>query len=461
MVHPTNSKGSAIDSPPYDLICVGFGPASLSIAVALRDQRVNARVLFLERQTEFAWHCGMLLPDTRMQISFMKDMATFRNPRSQFTFLSYLHANNRLVPFTNLGTFYPLREEFNDYLKWCASHFDDFVQYGEEVVSVSPPETASGAIKTWNVSSRSVLTGEVSTFAAKNVIIAIGGVGKIPAQFPQRLYNNRVLHSSSYAIHTPRLLPGRDAPYKIAVVGAGQSAVEIYTDLQGRYPNCKTTLFVRQSALRPSDDSPFVNEIFDPDRVDPFYALPADVRKTQIREDKATNYSVVRLELIEHVYNVMYRQRLRNPDQRTWAHRIMTNQEVQSVVERPSGKVDLKLKDSRGGSGANEVETTDGFDLVIFGTGYMRNAHRKLLKDAEPLFEGDCVVDRKYRVQFKEGAVARDTGIWLQGCCEATHGLSDSLLSILAVRGGQMVDAIFGEQADLQSATKLQARAQL
>jgi L-ornithine N5-oxygenase len=165
-----------------------------------------------------------------------------------------------------------------------------------------------------------------------------------------------------------------------------------------------------------------VNEIFDPDRVDPFYSLPADLRKEQIQADKATNYSVVRLELIEHVYNVMYRQRLRNPDQRTWAHRIVTHQDVQSIVERPNGKVDLKLKSARG---VNDVEatTTEGFDLVIFGTGYMRNAHRQMLKDAEPLFDGDCTVDRKYRVQFKEGAVARDAGIWLQGCNEATHGV--------------------------------------
>jgi L-ornithine N5-oxygenase len=32
----------------------------------------------------------------------------------------------------------------------------------------------------------------------------------------------------------------------------------------------------------------------------------------------------------------------------------------------------------------------------------------------------------------------------LQGCNEKTHGLSDSLLSILAVRGGEMVESIFG-----------------
>jgi L-ornithine N5-oxygenase len=55
-------------------------------------------------------------------------------------------------------------------------------------------------------------------------------------------------------------------------------------------------------------------------------------------------------------------------------------------------------------------------------------------------------VGRDYRVQTAPGAVGQDAGIWLQGCNEKTHGLSDSLLSILAVRGGEMVESIFGAE---------------
>jgi L-ornithine N5-oxygenase len=55
-------------------------------------------------------------------------------------------------------------------------------------------------------------------------------------------------------------------------------------------------------------------------------------------------------------------------------------------------------------------------------------------------------VGRNYRVETAPGAVAEDAGLWLQGCNEKTHGLSDSLLSILAVRGGEMVDSIFGSE---------------
>src|SRR5690606_3374964 len=71
------SSSSTLSNPMYDLICVGFGPASLAIAVALLESEIqpSPRVLFIEKQNQFAWHSGMLLPGARMQISFIKDMA--------------------------------------------------------------------------------------------------------------------------------------------------------------------------------------------------------------------------------------------------------------------------------------------------------------------------------------------------------------------------------------------------
>lgn len=60
----------------HDILCVGFGPASLAIAVALHDAMEDQaiaglpdfllgrapKVAFLERQPKFSWHAGMLLP---------------------------------------------------------------------------------------------------------------------------------------------------------------------------------------------------------------------------------------------------------------------------------------------------------------------------------------------------------------------------------------------------------------
>ncbi|KAL7274508.1 hypothetical protein RUND412_002590 [Rhizina undulata] len=438
---PTTNGNSLPSEEPYDLICIGFGPASLAIAIALRDKGTFARVLFLERQPQFAWHAGMLLPGSRMQISFIKDLATMRNPRSEFTFLNYLHKKDRLVTFTNLGTFLPLREEYNDYMSWCASHFEDSVRYSEDVISVSPTGTAR-PVKLWGVTSRNIKTGDVSSLKARHVVIAVGGKPNIPAAFPQNPLNPKIIHSSGYSTMVPKLLDDKNRAYNVAVVGGGQSAAEIFNDIQIQYPNSKTSLFIKQSALRPSDDSPFVNEIFNPERVDGIYALPTDIRKESIHQDRATNYGVVRLELIEKLYETMYHQRLRNPDESTWAHRIFPLREVVGVEQNKLEEVYLKLRDTRN----DEIETTAGFDVVIIATGYVRNAHETLLKPAKSLMKDECcAVTRDYRVKFKEGAVDENAGIWLQGCNESTHGLSDSLLSIIAVRGGEMVDSIFGK----------------
>lgn len=189
-----------------------------------------------------------------MQITFMKDLATLRDPRSQYTFVNYLHRNNRLVSFMNLGTFLPLREEYEDYMRWCAESFRGVVDYDTEVVDILPEKSASGKIGSFNVAARNVQSGRVENRRAKHVIIAAGGKPHIPRGFPR--YHPSVIPSAYYVPRISSEFKKHDAAYRFAVVGAGQSAAEIFNDLQTRYPNCKSKLIIRGDALRPSDDSP-------------------------------------------------------------------------------------------------------------------------------------------------------------------------------------------------------------
>lgn len=245
----------------HDLICVGFGPASLAVAVALHDA-LEAGILaeppsalFLERQDQFHWHAGMLLPGAKMQISFLKDLASLRDPRSRFTFLNYLHESGRLIDFINLNTFLPARTEYEDYLRWCASHFGDVVKYDTEVVSITPVEGGGdGPVKTFQVTSRNSRTGLLTTHRSRNVLVAVGGQASIPECLPAD--SPRVIHSSQYAYQIPRLLADSTAPYRVAIVGAGQSAAEIFNNIQTLYPNSRTYLVMRSEFLKPSDDSP-------------------------------------------------------------------------------------------------------------------------------------------------------------------------------------------------------------
>ncbi|KAI0864040.1 L-lysine 6-monooxygenase (NADPH-requiring)-domain-containing protein [Xylaria cubensis] len=472
----------------HDLICVGFGPASLAIAVALHDSVEAGRlpvantstlpkVLFLEKQQQFAWHAGMLLPGAKMQISFIKDMATLRDPTSKFTFLNYLHENKRLVEFTNLSTFLPARVEYEDYLRWCASSFDDVVQYGNEVISVSPQQTTTGPVSIFTVTSKNIRTGVVATHKAKNVLFAVGGQPSIPKCLPSS--HPKVIHSSQYAHLVPQILNQRDAPYRVAVVGAGQSAAEIFNNIQNLYPNSQTTLVMRSEFLRPSDDSPFVNSIFNPSYVDELFSRSNELRRSLLGDARSTNYGVVRLELIEHLYERMYdQQRELGSDSKKWPHRILGSSAI-AGVEAQADKIRLVVRPLSRESLNTVYEKSDAdeileCDLVIAATGYQRQAHLSMMKNvADLLPEGPAVknvdasdgeknhdariggrpvnVNRDYSLQFAPGKVSPGSGIWLQGCCEGTHGLSDTLLSILAVRSQEIVESVFGDHEKKQA----------
>jgi L-ornithine N5-oxygenase len=62
---------------------------------------------------------------------------------------------------------------------------------------------------------------------------------------------------------------------RIAVLGSGQSSAEVLLDLRSRLASIpiegegpqehQLDMIIRKGSLKPSDDSPFANEIFDPE----------------------------------------------------------------------------------------------------------------------------------------------------------------------------------------------------
>lgn len=393
----------------------------------------------------------MQLPGARMQISWIKDFATLRNPRSSLTFLNYLWNVGRLVQFSNMGTFLPTRFEYEAYMKWVAGWFDHLVEYGHECIEISPVETSTEKpVKSFVVKSRNLKTAEIEERRARHVIVSCGGRPNMPSYLPQS--NPRIIHSSSYLSSLPDVCPDRERPYRFIVFGSGQSAAEIFNDLQSRYPNCRCTLLIRQAALKPSDDSPFVNETFDPDHVDDVFDTAEDIRGVDLQNDKSTNYGVVRLELLEAIYHNLYLQRIRHSNPQDWPHRILPYREVISVDEA-ADSLTVQIKNleplHRRGKGTSVMESMTA-DAVIAATGYERNIHQDLLTNAEYLVRNDggtqkrWQVRRDYSVIFEPRAVSSDAGVWLQGSNESTHGLSDTLLSILSVRAQEVIEGIFG-----------------
>lgn len=194
-----------------------------------------------------------------------------------------------------------------------------------------------------------------------------------------------------------------------------------------------------------------VNEIFNPERVDTFFNLSPEERQVALTTDKATNYSVVRLELIEELYHVMYIQRVQNPDETQWQHRILPGRKIANVEPHgPNNRMCLQIDPVKPqNTTAGQTQESLEVDALMVATGYSRNAHEELLANAQhlrPDGQMEWKATRDYRVELDPKKVSSQAGVWLQGCNERTHGLSDSLLSVLATRGGEMVNSLFGEQ---------------
>ncbi|TWB10722.1 L-ornithine N5-oxygenase [Nitrospirillum amazonense] len=414
----------SLNEPPrtLDVLGVGFGPSNLALAIALAEGGPTLSCRFLERQDSFVWHGNMLLDGSRMQISFVKDLVSMRDPTSPYSFLNYLHVHGRLQDFINLRTFFPTRREFNDYLAWVAGHFADRCDYGEEVVALEP-EVQDGRVLRLRARSRG-RGGRERTWLARNVVIGVGASPRIPEIFTGTLGDARVIHSSSYLASAETLARAG----RVAVVGFGQSAAEIFLDLHAR--GVAVDLIARAPAMRPADSSPFVNQIFDPAYTDYHYGRRVEERERILREFQNTNYAVVDPDLIETVYGVLYQQKVDRLDR----HRLLPRHEVREVrlTSGPDGVLlDLASLDE----GERRIRRYGG---VVLATGYRRQQHHRLLEPLTPWLTGEGV-RRDYRLATTDACT---TGIFLQGCNEPTHGLSDTLLSVLPIRAREITAAL-------------------
>src|SRR5699024_749505 len=119
---------------PYDFVAVGLGPFNLGLA-CLTEPIGELHGLFLESNNDVAWHPGMLLEDVRLQTPFLADLVTLADPASPYSFLNFLKQRGRLYPFYIRESFYPLRSEYDEYLRWAARQLPT-LRFGEHVTAV-------------------------------------------------------------------------------------------------------------------------------------------------------------------------------------------------------------------------------------------------------------------------------------------------------------------------------------
>ncbi len=417
----------------YDIVGVGFGPSNLALSIALDEiLRNGARALshcFIERQPRFTWHGDMLLSGTDMQISFLKDLVSLRDPTSPYSFVNYLRQHNRLEAFINQKTFFPSRIEFNDYLRWTAGHFEAHCRYGESVTRVVP-EYQGREVVALQVHSADA-AGRERQRRTRSLVFAPGGRPFMPACFAEQ-NDARILHSSRYLGAIARAPLDAGGAHRLAVVGGGQSAAEIFLDLVTRYPNAKVDLILRGSTLKPSEDGPSINHIFDPDYTDFFFGQPLQVRQSLLAEFRHTNYAVVDGDLIERISAMLYAQRVDGSER----IRVLSACAVEQVRCDEHG-VTLDLV-----QGAQQRQQVR-YQRVVTATGYVRDTSRALLAELEHELDG-FNIGRHYQLTTPGHM---QVPIFVQGSSETTHGLSDTLLSVLAVRSHEIALALVDKLA--------------
>ncbi|MFE7183205.1 lysine N(6)-hydroxylase/L-ornithine N(5)-oxygenase family protein [Streptomyces erythrochromogenes] len=423
----------------YDVVGIGFGPSNLALAIALEEYRANGpeseiRALFLERQSEFGWHRNMLLPSATMQISFLKDLVTFRNPTSNFSFVAYLHASGRLPQFVNNQDFFPTRQEFHQYLEWAQARVADRIAYGSEVTSIRMPAGADPErsdrlrLEVADATGRTVRVVET-----RNVVISTGLVPSMPVGIER---DERVWHSSEFLERFGRMNPGELR--RVAVVGAGQSAAEITRFLYDELPHAQVCAVIPSYGYSVADDTPFANQIFDPGAVDDYYFGTDQTREAFWRYHRNTNYSVVDDEVIRDLYRRSYDDEVRGVRRLQFLNLTRVTDVKRAGVET---RVSLQ-------AGPDEEVRDLDFDALVCATGYKTMEPTQLLGD----LDRHCLRDEagRYRVERDYRVVTAPEmrcGIYLQGGTEHTHGLTASLLSNIAVRSGEIADSIFARRA--------------
>jgi len=427
----------------YDVVGIGCGPANLALGVCLQEEAEApggsdlARV-FLEAKPHAVWHPGMLLEDSLIQISVLKDLATVRNPRSRFTFLSYLQAKGRLFEFLNLRDLFPTRIEFNDYLAWVAGELARSVRYGRRALSVAPVSGGPGEpVELLRVRAENVATGEVEELLARNVVVATGGSPRVPAGI-ELAPGGRTFHAQDFMLRLKRDFADRAAPYRFVVVGQGQSAAELFCYLLNHYREADVTAAIRRFAYKPVDDSDFTNEIFFPQMVDFLYDLPEEKRRWVLDMCKDVNYAVVDMALIRRIYRCLYQERVEGRDRA----RIRPFLELRGVDERPDGAVARFVDILR------DRPVTLEADAVVLATGFAWRRDHPLLAELSPYLErepsGAYRIERDYRIATGEGFAPR---VYLQGFAEPTHGASETVLSLLPIRAGDILRSILSVRA--------------
>jgi len=403
----------------YDIAGIGIGPFNLGLA-ALAQSRTKLKSIFFDQNDSFNWHPGMLLSGTKLQVPFHADLVTLADPRSPFSFLSFLQAKDSLFRFTIREVHYPFRKQYNAYCRWVADQLKN-LRFNLRCLSISY-DRGKNYYMIQVISSR---TNRKKTYLARRIVIGVGTKPYMPECLEPGLKN--AFHSENYLLNKSLL----NNCNRITIIGSGQSAAEIFDDLisTGKYLYWIT----RSVRYFPLDYSKFSLEMTSPDYIDHFYSLTQKV-KDNILALQSGLYKGINSELINTIYEKLYESSLDNPVN----SKYHLNPNCRLVkAECDGSKILCSLEHNE--SGQRFQHSTDA---LIMATGYCYRTPTFLDPLKEYIFwddQGRYSVRRNYSIDL-------NNTIFIQNGELHTHGFNAPDLGMGPYRNSIILNSILGKE---------------
>jgi L-ornithine N5-oxygenase len=355
-----------------------------------------------------------------MESPFVYDLATLRNPRTAFSYVNYLLVRKRLIEFANSDRLNPLREEFDDYMTWCAEQFRDEVRYGSEVIDVVP-ETEGNNVNGWKVTIRND-HGKTDIVWARNVVApspskeATSTASSLPTV--DFLSGQRIMAMADYPARRNELRGANEPRLDIAVVGSGRQTAEILDDLLTCPRLGNITLVTEDESLAPL--TVLDNQEPPAPKLCSLWAKSSNSQKSSITEAS---------ELVQSIYMRAYEKRLQSKGQ--YKLQVVMGKDAAAACS----KANIIIRDT-GVTPWSSRELLQSIDTIVLGCRQMR--------------------DSLDEVQFKRGAVAEGCRLWLVS--SKSEG-GRALAKDIALSAGDIVRRVSSAAEDTRDgAVQVQAR---
>lgn len=397
----------------YDLVGIGVGPFNLSLA-ALLSTVDDIESIFFDRNREFNWHPGMMLPEASIQVSHLYDLVTLVDPTNKFSFLSYLSEQNRLYQFANANFPRILRKEFSHYYAWVSRKLNN-VHFNQEVKDVS-----------YHNKVFTIATGNKSVLA-RHIAVGVGLVPYVP-EFAKPHLGNNIYHCADFQSH-PRQWLGK----RMLIVGGGQSGAEVVRHVlsNDHHLPAEITWLSRRGAFLPMDESSFAYEIYTPEHTTSFYQQSV-LQKQQLLKDHLLSSDGISPELLDNIYRRIYQ--LKYVDKENIKITLLPKHQLTNI------SLDNRFAE------INNLYTNHNreaaFDIIIFCTGYhwQYPEFMNTLKNQIRFYtDGKYIVGENYAINWTHD---KTNSIFVHNAARHTYGVQDPNLCLSAWRSATIINSI-------------------